>query len=163
MPRSKPPRRKPAGPRAGQGHDPLARYEMDLELAEDRMELVGRLLHLAEDALGTASLEEIEEVRTSAVRRILGGSSSQREFHKDGSVLRGRHRVFDYPVLSRLAFLKDLSLILTGQDCWQLYAAAPQDMLDTMPEHEGFFRLLLAEEIGDIEIAQAIKARWAFA
>jgi hypothetical protein len=56
-----------------------------------------------------------------------------------------------------------LALVLTGQDCWQLYAAAPQDMLDTMPEHEGFFRLLLAEEIGDFEIAQAIKARWAFA
>ena len=35
-------------------------------------------------------------------------------------------------------------------------------MLDTMPEHEGFFRLLLAEEIGDIEIARAIKARWTF-
>lgn len=127
------------------------------------MELVGRLLHLAEEALSSATLEQIEEVRTSAVRQIFGGSSEPlRDSQKTGSVLQRQHRLFDYPVLSRLAVLRTPALYLTGQECWQLYISAPQDALDTMPEHEGFFLLLLAEAMGESRIASELRERWAF-
>ena len=127
------------------------------------MELVGRLLHLAEEALSSATLEQIEEVRTSAVRQIFGGSSEPlRDSQKTGSVLQRQHRLFDYPVLSRLAVLRTHALHLTGQECWQLYISAPQDALDAMPEHEGFFLLLLAEAMGESRIASELRERWAF-
>lgn len=161
MARSKPPRRKPSGPKAGQGRV-LALCEMELELAEERMELVGRLLHLADEALTSVTLEEIEEVRTRAVRRILGNNEPLRDSHKTGSVLQRRHRLFDYPVLSRLAVLSTPVLYLSGQECWQLYVSAPKDALNAMPEHEGFFLLLLAEAMGESRMASEIRERWAF-
>ena len=161
MPRSKPPRRRLAGRLAGRvrGLDPFC--EEKLELAEERMELAGRLLHLAEDVLCTGSFEDIERVRMEAVRRIMKiGPSSQ--FDDNSSVKNATHHLFDYPVLSRLAVTKTPALELTGTDCWALYASAPQDAFDTMPKHEAFFHLLLAEDMDEAGIASELRKRWDF-
>jgi hypothetical protein len=96
------------------------------------------------------------------VRRILGSSEPLRDSQKIGSVLQRQHRLFDYPVLSRLAVQRTPALHLTGQECWQLYVSASQDVLDAMPEHEGFFLLLLAEAMGESRIASELRERWAF-
>ena len=134
----------------------------EVELAEHRMELVGQLLHMAEDALSTATLEQIEEVRTRAVRRIFCGSEGLRSTHKSSTVLQRQHHLFDYPVLSRLAVIKTPALELTGQECWHFYSSQPQIEFAAMPEHEGFFLLLLAEAMGETRIASEIREKWAF-